>query len=70
MTLRLDLRDMTPADLEAQLAVFEDRYGVPSDRLEDAFRDERGELCECRDFREWCHVYTAWRWSQGYEVSA
>lgn len=47
-------------EIGPQLDVFERRYGVPSARMEDAFRVE-GELVEDDDFLLWQRLYETWR---------
>lgn len=49
------------------LAAFEARYGLPSSRLAEAFRDEAGELVETDDFSAWDEAYSIWRWAAGPE---
>ena len=53
--MRVEVRPTTVADLEARLRCFEERYGVPSERLGDAFADG-----ETDDLREWSGVYRTW----------
>jgi hypothetical protein len=49
------------AELRVQLDKFEARYGIPSARLADAFRDQRtGELKETEEFHAWAQRYAAW----------
>lgn len=43
--------------IEDELMGFEQRYGVSSDRLMEAFVVD-GELVESPDFRRWMHVWT------------
>ncbi len=52
---------LTIADLRTRLDDFERRYSTSSERLADAFRDERGELIETADFHRWCSDYAAWK---------
>ena len=53
-------RRLYPVDVRAELDVWEGRYGVPSDRLVDAFRDSTGSLTETDDFHAWNQTYGAW----------
>jgi hypothetical protein len=46
-------------EIGPQLDAFEERYGVPSARLDDAFRVE-GELVENDDFLIWQRLYETW----------
>ena len=48
------------AEIGPRLDVFEGRYGLPSSRLEDAFRVGE-ELVENEDFLIWQRLYTTWR---------
>lgn len=50
-------------EIRAELDRFEAAYGVPSDRLGDAFVVE-GELRETADFRRWDFVYACWQHAQ------
>jgi hypothetical protein len=56
--LKTELRFVTVKDLQARLAEYEQRYGVPSDRLADAFVKD-GELQETEDFLTWSTLYAA-----------
>jgi hypothetical protein len=56
--LKTELRFVTVKDLQAQLAAYEQRYGVPSDRLADAFTID-GEVQETEDFLAWSTLYAA-----------
>ena len=48
-------------DVRAELDAWEQKYGVPSDRLLDAFRDPvTGELIETDDFHAWDQAYEFW----------
>ena len=52
------------ADLQAQLSEYERRYGVPSERLADAFRDvfhRDGEVHHTEDFLAWSALYAAFQ---------
>jgi len=53
--------EITHDEVRARLDRFESRYGVPSERLADAFRDDGGELVETDDFAEWSMAWTIWR---------
>jgi hypothetical protein len=59
MGTKVKVTHVTPSDLERRLIEYESKYGVPSERLESAFRDE--ELRETIDFQEWSSTYSAWR---------
>lgn len=49
-------------ELRAELDVWEAKYGVPSDRLIDVFRNpETGALVETDDFHNWISAYESWR---------
>ena len=62
-TLKTELRFITVTDLQAQLAEYEQRYDVPSDRLAEAFTPY-GELQETEDFLSWSTLYAAFQASQ------
>jgi vacuolar-type H+-ATPase catalytic subunit A/Vma1 len=51
---------LTIEAVERQLRYFEDLYGVPSERLADAFRTSDGRLKELPDFHRWSLVYAAY----------
>jgi hypothetical protein len=51
-------------DLQTKLSEYEQRYGVPSSRLADAFTTD-GELQETRDFLAWSTLYAAAQASTG-----
>jgi hypothetical protein len=54
-------RRIKPHDVRVELDARERRYGVPSERLADAFRDAAtGELVESEDYRSWSHAYELW----------
>lgn len=50
----------TPAQLRGELRQFEDRYGVPSARMVEAFT-VNGGLRETSDFARWSLIYTAYQ---------
>ena len=58
-TVKTELRFVTAEDLRSQLADYEARFGVPSDRLADAFRRD-GELEETQEFLDWSALYSAY----------
>ena len=58
-TVKTELRFVTAEDLRSQLAEYEARFGVPSDRLADAFRRD-GELEETQEFLDWSALYSAY----------
>jgi hypothetical protein len=58
-TVKTELRFVTAEDLRSQLAEYEARFGVPSDRLADAFRRD-GELEETKEFLDWSALYSAY----------
>ena len=58
-TVKTELRFVTAEDLRSQLAEYEARFGVPSDRLADAFRRD-GELEETPEFLDWSALYSAY----------
>jgi hypothetical protein len=47
--------------LRAVLDELEARYGLPSDRLMEAFLDEDGNLIESAEWREWDGAWVAWQ---------
>lgn len=57
---RVTRRRLSPADVRSELDVWEARYGVPSDRLADAFCDTAGRLVETDDFHAWSQTYDTW----------
>jgi hypothetical protein len=59
-TVKTELRFVTAEDLRSQLAEYEARFGVPSDRLADAFRRD-GQLEETQEFLDWSALYSAYR---------
>jgi hypothetical protein len=58
-TVKTELRFVTAEDLRSQLAEYEAKFGVPSDRLADAFRRD-GELEETQEFLDWSALYSAY----------
>jgi hypothetical protein len=58
-TVKTELRFVTAEDLRSQLAEYEVGFGVPSDRLADAFRRD-GELEETQEFLDWSATYSAY----------
>jgi len=53
--------DRGPLNLEAlqyERAIFEQRFGVPSDRLMDAFRLPDGDVLDNDDFHRWWFVHS------------
>jgi hypothetical protein len=58
-TVKTELRFVTAEDLRSQLAEYEARFGVPSERLADAFRRD-GELEETQEFLDWSALYSAY----------
>ena len=46
--------------LRALLDGFEARYGLPSDRLMEAFLDDDGNLVESAEWRQWDGAWVAW----------
>jgi hypothetical protein len=57
--VKSELRFVTAEDLRSQLAEYEARFGVPSDRLADAFSRD-GELEETPEFLDWSALYSAY----------
>jgi hypothetical protein len=57
--VKTELRFVTAEALRSQLAEYEARFGVPSDRLADAFRRD-GELEETQEFLDWSALYSAY----------
>lgn len=47
--------------LRAELDRFEKRYGVPSERLADAFTDPDGRLEESDDFHAWGKAWASYQ---------
>jgi len=58
LRLKTELRFVTVKDLQKRLAEYEERYGIPSDRLADAFTAD-GELQETDEFHAWSALYAA-----------
>jgi hypothetical protein len=58
-TVKTELHFVTAEDLRSQLAEYEARFGVPSDRLADAFRRD-GQLDETQEFLDWSALYSAY----------
>jgi len=52
-----DVRD----ELRAVLDAFEARYGLPSDRLMDAFLRPDGHVDETEDFHAWDSAWAHWQ---------
>ncbi len=61
MALKINFQPTSADTLRATLDDFEQRYGVTSDRLADAFKASDGKLRETQDFLDWTHTYEAWR---------
>ena len=61
MGLKINFQPLSAEELRTRLSQFESRYGVPSERLADAFRDADGQLRETDDFLDWSQAYAAWR---------
>jgi hypothetical protein len=62
--MHLRRRSRVKAGLQARLSEYERRYGVPSERLADAFRDvfhRDGEVRETEDFLAWSSLYAAFQ---------
>jgi hypothetical protein len=58
MGSKTELHTLTLEVIEARLSFYEQKYGVPSSRLADAFR--RGDqLEESEDFFDWSSLYRA-----------
>lgn len=56
---------LTITDIRRELRLYEERYGVPSDRLVTAFQTD-GVLVETGDFLRWSFLYrVATRWEVG-----
>jgi hypothetical protein len=58
-TVKTELRFVTAEDLRSQLAEYEARFGVPSDRLADAFRRD-GQPEETQEFLDWSALYSVY----------
>jgi len=58
--IKVDLHTRTLDAVRDELAMFETRFGVPSDRLVDAFR-VNGKLVETKDLHEWSSLYAFWQ---------
>jgi hypothetical protein len=48
-------------EARALLDDYEERYGVPSDRLRDAFRDANGRFRETGEYLQWVAVLERWQ---------
>ena len=57
--------DLDARDVRARLDEYENRYGVPSNRLAEAFRGADGELVESDDFHAWDELWTMWQQAVG-----
>jgi hypothetical protein len=58
--MKSEARMITASDLRRRLELFENRYGIPSDRLAEAFTNQAG-LRETDDFHSWSILYGAWQ---------
>ena len=58
--MKVELSRVNLAALEERLAAFERRFGVPSERMADAFM-QGGRLVETEEFRSWSEVYATVR---------
>ena len=58
--MKTDIRPLSLNDLRARITEYEVRYGVPSERLFDAFVVD-GVFRESRDFSNWSLLYETWR---------
>ncbi len=54
------MRYLTIEDLRARVRLFEERYGVPSDRMREAFLLD-GQLIETEDLRAWSALWRTLR---------
>ena len=62
--------DEAVTDARRRLDDFEHRYGVPSDRLAEAFTDATGELIETGAFLLWTATFERWRTLSGSPAPA
>ncbi|HXW81454.1 MAG TPA: hypothetical protein VEJ84_18265 [Acidimicrobiales bacterium] len=54
-------RQLTIADVRAELDTWERKYGVTSEQLAEAFRDPvKGGIVETDDFHSWIMAYETW----------
>lgn len=56
MEFEVRRRKLIKEDVLAELKALEERYGVPTERFDEAFRDEEGVLHETPDFLHWCFI--------------
>lgn len=49
-----------PEAIRRNLTAYEKHYGVPSERMEEAFM-RRGKLRETEDYQRWKFLWTVWR---------
>lgn len=59
MGVRSEIRHTSPEQLRERLDAFESHYGIPSERLAEAFRNS--PLNENAHFLEWSTLFAAWR---------
>jgi hypothetical protein len=59
--VRLVTIEQALAEAREDLDDFERRYGVPSDRMEEAFTDAAGRLRETGDFLRWSDTLARWQ---------
>jgi hypothetical protein len=60
-TVRVVTLDQAIAEARAELDSYERTYGVPSDRLAEAFVDATGELRETGQYVRWMSTLERWR---------
>jgi hypothetical protein len=57
--VKVEAHPLSREEIEKALHTFEEQYGVPSDRMSEAF--SRSPLREDPDFLEWSHLYATWQ---------
>jgi hypothetical protein len=62
--------DEAVTEARRRLDDFEQRYGVSSDRLAEAFTDAAGELVETGAFLQWTATFERWRTLRGSPAAA
>jgi hypothetical protein len=62
--------DEAVTEARRRLDDFEQRYGVSSDRLAEAFTDATGELVETGAFLLWTATFERWRTLRGSPAAA
>lgn len=55
--MTVKVQPIRPHEIEAKLLEFEERFGIPSDRFVEVFRN--GRLQETPEFHEWAQLIAA-----------